>query len=466
MNTPEAWWISWIGSWFIIFMTLTGRIFEVASGGSLTNQILRPWMLMHLIYAGYGFMTSIFYWMDLNGWYYLSHKYHTSANLGEVSRAAEAQVYYVLSHAALVTGFSIARRPSSNNTSKFTTPQSMSGFLIKAAGVAFLLGASFRLVPGLAEFSSKFTSLGVIAGAFTIGVTLQERSMKWFPVAVLLNCLLLLSSVASAMKEDTIMLLVINALAFFPVAPWRTATLSILVFAVCLIILPSISNSLRRDTWFGNFTTKEALPLAYSELLNKDRHTLAAETWTFLVNRFSEQNLFIRYLDSTPKLSPFQGLTIVKQSLLNLIPRILWPEKPNTERFVMARVYDNGVVLDTSNISAKPQFVVDGYLTMGAFGVWLSGIFYGFLAITFSRQCEEWLGGYLFGGISFNGLFSIMLRGNCWEFFLNQVLWSFFLICVLRTIGQAVGWLRPASSSVRKPSVRPLSRSKDIAKAG
>jgi hypothetical protein len=66
----------------------------------------------------------------------------------------------------------------------------------------------------------------------------------------------------------------------------------------------------------------------------------------------------------------------------------------------------------------------------------------------------------LFGGIFFNGLFAIMWRGNCWEFYLNTVFWSFFLVCVLRIFGRAVGWLKPASSAVPKPLLRSSGRSK------
>jgi hypothetical protein len=441
-NTPEAWWISWIGSWFIFYMVLTGRVFEVVSGGKLSDQVLKPWFLVHLIYAGYGFMTSIFYFMDLNGWYYLSPNSGSLTDIGEISRASQAQVYYSLAHAALVTGFTICRRPRASKISELNTHFSLPAVLIMASSLAFLCSLVIRLVPGIDQIAVKLSSISVMAGASSIGAAILTRSLKWLPLAVLLNGVMLVFSIASAMKEETIVLILINALAFYPMRPRLTGTLTILVLAVGFVILPSISNTLRRETWVGSNSTKEAIPLAFRELAEKDRLTIAEETWTFLVYRLSEQSMFTEFLKSTPHITPYYDLTIAKQSLINLVPRIFWPQKPDTERLVMGRVYNNGVISETSGASAKPAFVVDGYLSKGALGVWLSGIVFGALAQLCSRQCEGWFGGYTLGGVLFNGLFSIMWRGNCWEFFLNSVLWSFFVAWVLQWLGHALGWLK------------------------
>jgi hypothetical protein len=460
IDTVQAWWLSWFGSWFIFYMVFSGRCFDLASGGKLSGQILRPWFLMHTVYAGYGFITSIFYWMDLHGWYYFNPKDHSPADTGELSLAAQAQVYYGLAHAALVTGLALARPSCPDRVSSFTLKRSVPEVVIKGSFLVATLSFLLTFLPGVEQFATKLASLGIVAGALSAGLCIREKSARWLPMALILNVTLFLYSLVGGWKEATFVLIILNAIAFFPLAPTLTTMLTTLVFIAGFVVLPSISNSIRTHTWRADVKKSDASALAINELLAKTRSELGLETWGFLTGRLSEQSLFVKYLQFTPNHAPFQRFTIVKQSFFNLIPRIAWPQKPITERLVMARVYENGVVGESSNVSAKPQFVVDGYLTRGALGVWLSGIVYGFLAQMFSRQCEEWLGGYLFGGIFFNGLFAIMWRGNCWEFYLNTVLWSFFLVCVLRIFGRAVGWLKPASSAVPKPLLRSSGRSK------
>jgi hypothetical protein len=466
MDTVEAWWISWLGSWLIFYLVLSGRVFDITQGGKLRDQVLRPWFLMHMVYAGYGFVTSVFYWIDLHGWYYLNPTDHRPAEASEISLAAQAQTYYVLGHAALVTGLGLARPPRPDKMSSFSFRQSLPEVVIKGSFLVSAVSFLISFLPGLDQFAAKLASLGVVAGALSTGLCIREKSARWLPSALILNGILFLSSFLGGWKEGTFVLIILNSIAFFPIAPRLTTIFTTLVFIFGFVVLPSISNSIRNHLWRGESSKRDAAVLAIQELGGKTRYELSQDTWIFMTGRLSEQNLFTKYLEFTPKHVPFQGFTIVKQSLLNVIPRIFWPDKPITERLVMARVYENGVVSENSNISAKPQFVVDGYLTRGVLGVWLSGVFYGFFAQMFSRQCEEWLGGYLFGGIFFNGIFSIMLRGNCWEFIFNTVFWSFILVCLFRSYGHAAGWLKPASPSVPKTVLRPFNRSKGIIKAG
>jgi hypothetical protein len=216
-------------------------------------------------------------------------------------------------------------------------------------------------------------------------------------------------------------------------------------------VLPSISNTIRRETWTGDNSKKEALALAWSELRGKGSEDLAGETWFFLTQRLSEQSLFSSYLEATPGRVEYHGWGIAGQAMMSLVPRWLWPEKPNLEQLVMARVYENGAVSELSSVSAKPQFIVDGYLSAGAAGVLLSGLVLGWLARTCSRWCEENLGGYLIGGVVFNGLFSIFWRANCWEFLLNPVLWSLLLAWVLHHLAQMGGFITPRGTASRSP---------------
>src|SRR5690625_3662767 len=62
--------IAWSGSWFILWMTLSGKIKPLPTDRPFRHQILRPIIFTQLVFVGYNCLTSIFYFADLNGFYY------------------------------------------------------------------------------------------------------------------------------------------------------------------------------------------------------------------------------------------------------------------------------------------------------------------------------------------------------------------------------------------------------------
>jgi hypothetical protein len=450
-ESREAWWISWLGSWFIFAMVWSGRVFSLGDDRRISDQALRPWFMMHLVYAGYTCTTSIFYWLDLQGWFFLSPRDHAPAPEAVQALAARAQVLYGLAHAALVTGFALARGPAADTPWRWTSRRSLPEILIKGSVLAYLVSLGFYNFPGLEQFAVKARSLAVVAAGMSLGLAFREKQARWVLLAVGMNSVMLMATLMSGWKEATLVLVLLNALAFYPIVPVLTSVLTVVVFAASFAVLPSVSNTIRRETWDTDNSKKAALNLAWRELREKNSQQLAGETWLFLTQRLSEQSLFSSYLDATPGRVEYHGWGIAGQAVMSLVPRRLWPDKPNLEQLVMARVYENGAVSELSSVSAKPQFIVDGYLSAGAVGVLLSGLILGWLARICSRWCEEHFGGYLIGGVVFNGLFSVFWRANCWEFLLNPVLWSLFLAWVLHHLARMGGWITPQGTAARTP---------------
>ena len=95
------------------------------------------------------------------------------------------------------------------------------------------------------------------------------------------------------------------------------------------------------------------------------------QTGHFFAYRLSEIDMFTTFVQSTPDDVDFYGTTLLQQSLIAIIPRVFWPEKPITEDLVMERVYNAGVANRLSNVSAKPAYVVDTYLSGGGLGVFI-----------------------------------------------------------------------------------------------
>lgn len=145
--------------------------------------------------------------------------------------------------------------------------------------------------------------------------------------------------------------------------------------------------------------------------------------------------MFTRFVQSTPEKVDFYNLKLLKQSAIVLVPRIFWQDKPITEELVMSRVYDAGVINRGSNVSAKPAFIVDAYLSFGGIGVFIFLLIYGAVAQLISLKAEKLFGGYVLGtALIFSGLFQIMWRGLSFEFIINTVLWSYVSMLIIQKI--------------------------------
>jgi len=146
--------------------------------------------------------------------------------------------------------------------------------------------------------------------------------------------------------------------------------------------------------------------------------------------------MFTTYVQSTPKNIDYYGLQLLKQSAIAIVPRAFWPSKPSTEELVMERVYDAGVIRRGSNVSAKPAFIVDAYLSGGTLGIIISLFLYGAIAQLISLKAEKLFGGYTLGtALIFSGLFQIFWRGLSFEFLINSVFWSYIsMLAIFRVL--------------------------------
>jgi len=163
----------------------------------------------------------------------------------------------------------------------------------------------------------------------------------------------------------------------------------------------------------------------------------------FAKNRLSEINLFVHYIHRVPERHPYYGSTIIVQTAESFVPRLLWADKPNTERVVMQRAYENDVVSRAARISAKPQFVVDCFLWWGVPGIVIGCFIFGALASLMSRLAERWFSGYTLGsGLICAALFQIFWRDNSFEFFFPTVFWSFVTMFVLFQLGRRFNLFR------------------------
>ena len=154
--------------------------------------------------------------------------------------------------------------------------------------------------------------------------------------------------------------------------------------------------------------------------------------------------MFTKYVKSTPANVDFYGTQLLKQSAIAIVPRIFWPTKPITEDLIMERVYNAGVVNRGSDVSAKPPYIVDAYLSDGALGIFMYLFAYGAIAQLIAIKAEKLFGGYILGtALIFSGLFQIFWRGLSFEFLINSVFWSYISMFLIFRLLRSRGILKP-----------------------
>jgi hypothetical protein len=195
------------------------------------------------------------------------------------------------------------------------------------------------------------------------------------------------------------------------------------------VFLPAYVGSFRQNAWSGEETVEDATQIALNATFNQDEDN---SNWGFLAFRLSEIEMFTKFVKSTPDKVDFYGFQLAKQSAIAVVPRVLWPSKPITEDLIMERVYNAGVVNRSSNVSAKPPFIVDAYLSYGATGIFIFLFAYGAVAQIIACKAEALFGGYILGtALIFSGLFQIFWRGLSFEFLVNTVFWSYITMLVV-----------------------------------
>lgn len=433
-NPSISYFIAWGGSFFIFYITLSGKIKKLPHDRRFAEQIMRPIFLVQLIFAGYMCTTSIFYWFNTLG-YGDFHKpvIATIVNNKQLLLVAQCQRYYCLGHAAFVSGilyfmsYPVERKFKLGN-------RNIADLLMTTALITYPLSIAFLKIPGLSQFSNQFTSLSFMAGTIALAFAIPEKKAWNTAICLGLYFSNFYTALLSGFKEPILLSVVILGIFLYP--SYKKIVLITFLPAVLLlfVLLPTYVNTFRQNAWSGESSTDEASQTALDAALN-DGTSNNQTNWNFVVYRLSEIDMFTMFVQSTPDKIDYYGLTLLKQSVIAMVPRIFWPSKPNTESLVMKRVYDAGVVNINSTVSAKPAFIVDAYLSGGGIGVFLFLFIYGASAQLISQKAEQLFGGYLLGtALIFSGLFQIFWRGLSFEFIINNVFWSYVSMLIIAKV--------------------------------
>lgn len=435
--------IAWIGSFIIFYLTLSGKIRPLPKDRSFAEQIMRPIFLVQIIFAGYCCCTSIFYFLNLLG-YQDFHKANSFylVNYDNLELAAECQRLYCLGHAAFVTGILVFMRYPVEQKYKVES-EKIAGVLFTTAIITLPVSIIFAKIPGLSQFSNQFSSLSFIAGTLALAFAIPQHKIWNTMICIALYFFNFYQALTSGFKEPIIISVLVLGVFLYP--NYKKLVTVIFVPAIILLftVLPAYVGTFRQNAWSDDLSANEASEVALDATFNSKGGN-DETNWEFLVYRFSEIDMFTRFVKSTPDKIDYYGFKILQQSAIAIVPRVFWPSKPITENLVMERVYDAGVVNVNSNVSAKPAYIVDTYLSGGLGGVFVGMFLYGAIAQLISAYAEKLFGGYTLGtALIFSGLFQIMWRGLSFEFLINTIFWSFISMLLIHRVLVASHVLEP-----------------------
>ena len=170
--------IAWTGSFYIFYLSLTGKIKPLPGDLSFAEQLMRPIIIVQVIFAGYMCCTSIFYFLSV-----LDYRYFEKLNTvslpdtQKLALTAQCQRYYCLGHASLVTGmFAFMKYPSAEKKYHIEK-ENLAGLLLKTALIALLVSIAFLHIPGLQQFYNQLNTLSFIAGTIALALSIPLKKI-------------------------------------------------------------------------------------------------------------------------------------------------------------------------------------------------------------------------------------------------------------------------------------------------
>jgi hypothetical protein len=442
-NPLVSYFTAWLGSFFIFYVTLTGKIRPLPADRPVAEQLMRPIFIVQIIFAGYMACTSIFYFLSILG-YQNFHKLGTYVLIDQeaIELTARCQRYYCLGHAAFVSGILFFMKYPVK-TKYYVEQGKLAKLVLQLALISFPLSLILVRIPGLEQFNVQLSSLSFISGTLALAFAIQQKNQATIWICIVLYIFNFYEAFISGYKEPIIISVMVLGIFLYPL--YKKLVIIIFVPALLLLFsfLPAYVSAFRGSAWSGGETAENASQEALDAALNQEQ---AGDTnWEFLVFRLSEIDMFDRYIKSTPEYVDYYRFTLLEQSAFAIVPRVLWPSKPNTEALIMERVYNAGVINRGSDVSAKPAFIVDAYLSYGPFGIVLFLFAYGALAQAISIKAEKLFGGYVLGtALIFSGLFQTFWRGLSLEFLVNIIFWSYVSMMIVFWILRSKNFIKVA----------------------
>jgi hypothetical protein len=440
--------VSWLGHFFILYIVFSQRINPLAFPVTIKEQVLHPLILNQLLFCGFSGISSIFYFLDVNGYYFLEKLPYKTPDPDLIRQTAVVQSYYVLAHAALVIGlYSFINRARKPQTWRVVLGKYPSISLLLVSGLAFAMRFAILNFEPLRQVVPMFDGLTLVSIVMSMALAIKEKNVIILSIVTPIFVTFIINAVLSGWKEE--MLVPFLLLGFFLYSYFPKTVLIIAPFFayIYFVYVPTFNAVFRNLNWVKGEDKTIAYQIALSETLNAEGEDIGSNNWEFFAYRLSEMDMFVRFTKVVPDKKPYYGLALPLQGLASIVPRALYKEKAHTEQQVMRRVYDSGIVDAQSSVSAKPAFVADCYLAGGILGILIGCFCLGSIISFITRQLDEWYGGYALGtGLMYNAIFNELWRGNCIEFVVALMFWGFVVAYLLHYLAKFGKLIVPVNS--------------------
>ena len=174
INPVVSYFVAWAGSFFVFYWTLVSPLRFIPLDIPLNKQIMRPIVIIQLIFAGFMCCSSIFYFLDHMGYEYFNHVAYSPFKINEQTYIiAKCQRMGLLAHVALVTGLilKIEQYP----VLKHKLNLNLDFFLIWLCVVCYLVGAGTSRIASVVQFSFGLINISITCSALVFVRGLVQR---------------------------------------------------------------------------------------------------------------------------------------------------------------------------------------------------------------------------------------------------------------------------------------------------
>ncbi len=429
------------GSFFIAGLALTAW-FRQDDDAPISQRLLRPCFMYQFFFIVYHVIGAGFSSLDVSG-----HRFWgTTADSSqyELSLNATAQALMLAAHASVTAGMKLVnfRYQRHQYIIAFVPPYR----LLLVSLSCLLLGNVLSVFPSLFNFSDKFIQISSTAVLVEILLAIWRRNHKNLASAMSLLAINILWQMQSGWRGPLLWTMITLEGLLYPLMARRVVVGGIAFAFVWALYVHPFTLTLRPLLWYQGLDCEIAVSYSIDQAINMPFSERLDKLWELLAGRVNDLYQFRRYIEYVPNVRPYYGLGLVLQAQVALVPRIIWPDKPDLERASMQLVYDAGVVSEQSIVSAKSNFYQDAYLSGSWAFVVVASLVLGMAIVLIGHTCERLFGGYEIGTcLIFTSLFTqTLVAPQNFTFFVGSLCSGLVVMFAAFYFGRATGWILSA----------------------
>jgi hypothetical protein len=427
------------GSIFIAVIAQTSWFRQSDEKVRVSHQLLRPVSMYHLMFVAYNVLGGGAFALNAAG-YALGGKSPASA-LSDILLIAGCQRLMLLAHASVTIGMKLARLRYEKP--KYVIPSIPPYSLIVISFITMGVGILVSANDTLGQLSQKIYALSAATISLDIVLCIRYRRYKNLVLTLLILGLNLFQQSVSGWKGNILWTVIMLGAMLYPLMPKLVVSAGSAFILFWALYFYPFGLALRPLLWYQGVAQDQAVEISIDRALNMSLDERLDIVWEMMVGRANDLNQFVKYIEYVPANRPYYGFEIVDNATIALVPRLIWPEKPDLEKISMQRVYEAGVVSRQSDVSAKSNYYQDAYLSGGEGAIILACLFFGMLTMLVSRACERLFGGYDVGTcIIYTSLLGTLVnQPPSFEYFLAAGAIAIVLMFILFALGRATSKL-------------------------